>query len=65
MLSDWAYHLIVSFLEAFMWDGELVGSANLCVGPGVIVAAHSVVTGKIPPHAIVKGDPARVVFFRR
>jgi acetyltransferase-like isoleucine patch superfamily enzyme len=35
------------------------------IGSGVIVAAHSVVTGKIPPNAIVKGDPARVVFFRR
>ncbi len=25
MLNDLVYHLIVSILEIFMWDGELIG----------------------------------------
>jgi acetyltransferase-like isoleucine patch superfamily enzyme len=31
----------------------------------VIVAANSVVAGKIPDNAIVQGNPAKVVFIRR
>jgi hypothetical protein len=57
MLSDWAYHLIVSFLEAFMWDGALIGGENLCVGPGVIVANHM---GSIGPVGICSALPVRL-----
>ncbi|HSB67308.1 MAG TPA: hypothetical protein VLD65_12080 [Anaerolineales bacterium] len=57
MLSDWAYHLIVSILEAFMWDGELVGSENLGTGPGVIVANHM---GSIGPVGICSAMPMRL-----
>jgi acetyltransferase-like isoleucine patch superfamily enzyme len=35
------------------------------IGDRVIVAPHSVVTSEVPDNAIVKGDPARVVFTRR
>ena len=35
------------------------------IGPDVIVAAGSVVSGKMPAGAIVSGNPARVVFVRR
>jgi len=35
------------------------------IGPGVIVAANSVVSGRVPANAIVQGNPAKVVFFRR
>jgi hypothetical protein len=57
MLSDRAYHLIVSCLEAFMWDGELVGRENLGPGPGVIVANHM---GSIGPVAICSSLPMRL-----
>ena len=57
MLSDWAYHLIVSILEAFMWDGELVGGENLRGGPAVIVANHM---GSIGPVGICSSLPMRV-----
>jgi acetyltransferase-like isoleucine patch superfamily enzyme len=35
------------------------------VGSGVIVAPNSVVSGTIPDHVIVQGNPARVIFTRR
>jgi len=57
MLSDRAYHLIVSILEAFMWDGELAGGENLYEGPGVIVANHM---GSIGPVGICSSLPMRL-----
>jgi 1-acyl-sn-glycerol-3-phosphate acyltransferase len=57
MLNDMAYHLIVSILEAFMWDGELVGEENLLRGPGVIVANHM---GAIGPVGICSSMPMRL-----
>jgi hypothetical protein len=57
MLSDRAYNLIISALEAFMWDGELVGGENLQRGPGVIVANHM---GSIGPVGICSSLPMRV-----
>jgi acetyltransferase-like isoleucine patch superfamily enzyme len=35
------------------------------VGSGVIIAPNSVVSGKIPDHVIVQGNPAKVIFTRR
>jgi hypothetical protein len=57
MLDDRAYHLIISILEAFMWDGELVGGEHLLEGPGVIVANHM---GSIGPVAICSALPMRL-----
>ncbi len=57
MWGDRAYHLIVSLLEAFMWDGELMGGENLQEGPGVIVANHM---GSIGPVGICSSLPMRV-----
>jgi hypothetical protein len=57
MPNDMGYHLIVSILEAFMWDGELVGGENLGEGPGVIVANHM---GSIGPIGICASLPMRV-----
>ena len=57
MLNDWAYHLIVSLLEAFMWDGELVGEEHLEPGPGVIVANH---LGSVGPVGICVAMPMRL-----
>lgn len=33
--------------------------------PGVIVAPNSVVSGHVPAHAIIQGNPARIIFTRR
>ncbi len=57
MLGDRAYHLIVSLLEAFMWDGELVGGENLREGPAVIVANHM---GSVGPVGICSCLPIRL-----
>jgi virginiamycin A acetyltransferase len=34
------------------------------IGSGAVVAAHAVVRGKVPPYAVVAGNPARVVRMR-
>jgi len=57
MWNDMAYHLIVSILEIFMWDGELVGGENLQAGPAVIVANHM---GSIGPVGICSSLPMRL-----
>jgi hypothetical protein len=57
MLSDLAYHLIISSLEIFMWDGELIGGEHLQKGPGVIVANHM---GAIGPVGICSSLPMRL-----
>jgi len=57
MLNDLAYHLIVSILETFMWDGELIGKENLQDGPGVIVANHM---GAVGPVGICSSLPMRL-----
>jgi uncharacterized membrane protein YraQ (UPF0718 family) len=57
MLSDMAYHLIISTLEIFMWDGELIGREYLQNGAGVIVANHM---GAIGPVGICSSLPMRL-----
>jgi hypothetical protein len=57
MWNDMAYHLIVSILEIFMWDGELHGGENLQAGPAVIVANHM---GSIGPVGICSSLPMRL-----
>ncbi len=47
MLGDLAYHLIISTLEIFMWDGEMLGGEYLQDGPGVIVANHMGAIGPV------------------
>jgi 1-acyl-sn-glycerol-3-phosphate acyltransferase len=57
MLNDLVYHLIVSILEIFMWDGELIGGENLQDGPAVIVANHM---GAVGPVGICSSLPMRL-----
>jgi hypothetical protein len=57
MLNDTAYHFIVSLLETFMWDGELVGGENLQDGPAVIVANHM---GSVGPVGLCSSIPMRL-----
>jgi putative colanic acid biosynthesis acetyltransferase WcaF len=40
--------------------GAFVGP-GVTVGPGAVVAAGAVVTGQVPPHCLVRGNPAEVV----
>lgn len=47
-MNDTAYRLIVSLLDLFLWEGELVGEENLPgEGPAVIVANHMGARGPI------------------
>jgi hypothetical protein len=57
MLSDQAYHLIASLLEAFIWEGVLIGEENLQPGGGVIVANHM---GAIGPVGVCVALPMRL-----
>ncbi len=57
MLNDMFYHLIVSILEVFMWDGELIGKKFLQAGPGVIVANHM---GAVGPVGLCASLPMRL-----
>jgi len=43
---------------ACILDGSLIGA-------GVIVTPNSVVSGRIPDHVIVQGNPAKIIFTRR
>lgn len=35
------------------------------IGDGAVIGVHSVVTGKVPPYAVVFGAPAKVIFWRK
>lgn len=52
-------------LEEDVWLGANVTLLNgVHIGRGAVVAAGSVVRTKIPPYAIIAGNPAKVVGFR-
>ncbi len=46
-MNDGAYFLIINILDAFLWDGELIGGENLKGGPAVIVSNHLGAKGPI------------------
>lgn len=49
-----------------VWIGAnccIMGGAD--IGEDAIVSAGSVVTGKVPPRAVVLGNPAKVIYTRR
>lgn len=52
-------------IEDYVWLGRNVLVApGSRIGEGVVVAMGSVVSGQVPPLAVVAGNPARVVKFR-
>lgn len=52
-------------LEDDVWLGSNVTLLNgVHIGRGAVIAAGTVVRSKIPPYAIVAGNPAKVVGFR-
>jgi hypothetical protein len=57
VLNNMGYHLIISILETFMWDGDIIGEENLQEEPGVIVANHM---GAIGPVGICSSLPMRL-----
>ena len=53
-------------LETGCWIGAgAIILEGVTIGRGAVVAAGSVVTGDVPPFAVVKGVPARIARFRR
>jgi virginiamycin A acetyltransferase len=51
-----------TMIGADVWVGaEALILPGTRIGPGAIVAARSVVSGNVPPYAIVAGNPGRVV----
>lgn len=58
----------VSFPKTVVEDGASIGAnatilPGLIIGSGALVAAGAVVTRDVPPHALVMGNPARVIRF--
>ena len=48
-----------------VWIGEKVFIKDgIQVGHGAVIGAHSVITGDVPPYAIVAGAPARIIRYR-
>lgn len=48
-----------------VWIGtQCVILSGADIGDGAVIAANSVVTGKIPPYAIAAGSPAKVIKYR-
>lgn len=50
----------------FAWIGvkSIVMPGVTEIGRGAVISANTVVTQKIPPYAIVKGNPAKIIGFR-
>ena len=47
-MNDDVYHLIVGILDRLLWDGDLIGEANLPKNePAVFVANHLATSGPI------------------
>jgi acetyltransferase-like isoleucine patch superfamily enzyme len=58
--KDWKVELTVVKKGASIGSGCTILS-NVTIGEGAIVGAGSVVTRDVPPHAIVAGNPAKVL----
>jgi acetyltransferase-like isoleucine patch superfamily enzyme len=56
---DWERPVVIEE-EAFLGPGVIV-LPNVVIGRGAVVAAGSVVTTSVPPHMMVRGNPARPV----
>ncbi len=55
-----------SFGKIIIKDWAYIGSGShilpgVTIGEGALVAAGSIVTKSVPPHAVVGGNPARVI----
>lgn len=54
-------------IEDDVWIGDsvmILGKCR-CIGKGAIIGASAVVTKDVPPYAIVAGNPARIIRFRK
>lgn len=57
-MRDFAYHLLVKVLDAFLWGGELFGEENLPEkGPAVIISNH---LGPLGPIGVFCSLPQRM-----
>jgi galactoside O-acetyltransferase len=61
--KDWSHVGIEPvIIENKVWIGlNALILKGVTIGEGSVVAAGSVVTGDVPPHVVVAGNPARVV----
>jgi hypothetical protein len=58
LMNDFAYHLLVKGLDAFLWGGELLGEDNLPEkGPAVFISNH---LGPLGPIGVVSSLPFRL-----
>jgi maltose O-acetyltransferase len=54
-------------IEDDVWIGERVTimAKNITIGKGSVVGACSVVTKSVPPYAVVAGNPAKIIKYRK
>jgi len=60
--ADWKVEKTVVKRGASIGTGATI-LPNLCIGEGAIVGAGSVITRDVPAHAVVAGNPAKVLRF--
>lgn len=63
------YHATITtplLIDDFVWIGTraVIMPGTSEIGRGAVISANSVVSQKIPPYAIVQGNPAKIVGFR-
>lgn len=54
-------------IESDVWIGAraLILAKNYTIGHGAVIGAGAVVTRAIPPYAVVGGNPARIIRYRK
>lgn len=64
---DWAFKSYGLVIEDYVWlaTGAMILPSCRRIGRGAVVGAGSVVVADVPPMAVVSGNPAKILRYRR